>query len=68
MPLCRIAALEHENHKNNYALRILPCSATQRPTLCTRKLIRHGYMQTHNDFIDCRHPRQLFLKEKYIIE
>jgi hypothetical protein len=26
--LCRIAALEHENHKKNYALRVLPCSAT----------------------------------------
>jgi hypothetical protein len=26
--LCRIAALEHENHKNNYDLRVLPCSAT----------------------------------------
>jgi hypothetical protein len=23
-----IAALEHENHKNNHALRVLPCSAT----------------------------------------
>jgi len=26
--VCHIAALEHENHKNNYALRVLPCSAT----------------------------------------
>ena len=26
---CRTAALEHENHMNNYALRVLPCSATK---------------------------------------
>jgi hypothetical protein len=41
--LCRRAALENENHKNHYALRVLPCSATQRRTRCTRKPIRHGY-------------------------
>jgi len=43
--LCRIAALEHEKHMNNYALRVLPCSATNPTrTLCTRKPIRHGYI------------------------
>jgi hypothetical protein len=42
--LCRIAALEHKNHKNNYAL----CLALRqiRRTLHTRKPIRHKYSLT----------------------
>ncbi len=41
--LYRIAALEHENHKINYALRVLPCSAAISTRSLHLKAIRHGF-------------------------
>ncbi len=44
--LYRIAALEHENHKNNYALRVLPCSAAN----STHSL----HLKTHPSWVQTR--------------
>lgn len=41
---CRMAAFEHENHRQQYyALGIVPCAAALQHTLRTRKPIPHGY-------------------------